>query len=261
VKGNKVTKLQGDKVVCAVLLILLAACGPALAQSNSLFRQGRAVAPASTSQPASRMPALLLPLAASPIAGRGEQPTPNPALLHTSLIAVAVPQPRKIQVHDPITIIVREDKRATTDSQLKSERDAKLQAELRKWFRLNKDGRLVAQLPEGEPGIDAELDAEYEGKGKVNRKDTLITRIAATVIDVKPNGTLVLQARKDIKVDEDRQLVTLTGICRAEDVAAQNTVLSTQVADLSVQIEHTGPARDAARRGWAARLWDFIRPF
>lgn len=239
---------------------LIAAEGAA--QSNSLFRRGRealhqgvpATQPAAMPVGAPRVPA--------PVNSAEEAPPPNPVLLQASLIAVEPPKKRKIQVHDPITIVIREDKRAKTKSKLDLQRQADMTAELKKWFRLGQRGRLVPEtFPGGTPGIDAKLDAEYQGDGKVERNDTLITRIAATVIDVKPNGTLVLSARKDIQIDEDRQIVTLTGVCRAEDVSPQNTILSTQVADLRIRVQHFGPARDAARRGWFSRLWDLIRPF
>ena len=88
-----------------------------------------------------------------------------------------------------------------------------------------------------------------------------MTRIQARVIDVKPNGNLVLEARKRITVDEEDQIATLSGVCRSKDVTAQNSVLSTQVADLEISVSHTGAARDASRRGWAMRLFDLLRPF
>jgi flagellar L-ring protein precursor FlgH len=234
------------------------------AQSNSLFHNARhpAGAPLVT-QPAAG--AVLPPGSAvvvHPQVTEGDEaPPPNEVLLATSLIAVEAPQPRRVKVHDLVTVIVREEKRATTDSDLKREKKWEIEAELKKWIRLNEECKLVPQeFPAGNPAIDLTYDDKYEGKGKVGRKDSLITRITAEVIDVKPNGTLVLEAQKDISVDEDRQIATLTGICRSDDISPQNTVLSTQLADVRIDIQHSGPARDAARRGWLARLWDLIRP-
>ena len=247
-------------------LLIVAASGPvADAQSNSLFRQsGSRTSPAPTTQPAAGVAGVLLPaptLFYPQLAEDDGPPPPNQVLLAASLIAVEAPKPRKIRVHDRITIVIREEKRSTSDSNLKREKKWEIEAELKQWIRLNEAHKLIPQVfPMGNPAIDLEYDDKYEGKGKVGRKDTLITRVTATVIDVKPNGDLVLEAKKDIKVDADRQVVTLTGICRSEDVTAQNTVLSTQLADAKIDIQHSGPARDAARRGWLARAWDFIRP-
>ncbi|MFO0839417.1 MAG: flagellar basal body L-ring protein FlgH [Phycisphaerae bacterium] len=195
---------------------------------------------------------------------RNYLPTPpaNPALAGMSLIAVQIPQPEKIGVHDLVTIIIREDKRATSDSKLQSDKEWKLDATLAQWLRLDTRDHLVPQnFPGGAPGAQFDINNKYDGQGKIDRKDSLITRITATVIDVKPNGNLVLEAKKSIKTDEEVQLVTLTGACRSRDVTAENTVLSTQVADMQISVEHTGAARDAARRGWLMKAFDALRPF
>ncbi len=239
-------------------------CEGAEAQSNSLLRntKSRAGGPPTT-QPASGAAVLAVPpVVVYPQATEEDgSPPPNEVLLATSLIAVEAPQPRRLKVHDLITVIVREEKRATTDSDLKREKKWEIEAELREWLRINEECKLVPQVfPAGNPAIDLAYDDKYEGKGKVGRRDSLITRITAEIVDVKPNGILVLEAKKDISVDEDRQIATLTGICRSEDVSPQNTVLSTQLGEVRIDIQHSGPARDAARRGWLARLWDLIRP-
>jgi flagellar L-ring protein FlgH len=81
------------------------------------------------------------------------------------------------------------------------------------------------------------------------------------VLDVKPNGTLVLQARKRIKTDEEEQAFILTGVCRAEDITADNSILSTQLYDLELSKSHQGTVRNATRKGWGGKLLDAISPF
>jgi flagellar L-ring protein precursor FlgH len=195
-----------------------------------------------------------------PAAVLDPQLNPNPALLAVSPIAVPAPQKDKIQPGALIQIVVREVKQAMSDAQLRSDKKWELDAALNQWFRLGKRGNWTQQeFKAGQPAIDLELDDKYEGRGRVDRRDELTTRITATVIDVKPNGTLVLEARKSIELDEETQVYTLTGKCRAEDLTPQNTILSTQVADLELSVQHTGAARDAARRGIWKRLSDLFR--
>lgn len=190
------------------------------------------------------------------------QPSPNAALEAVSLYAVKLPEPETIKVHDLVTIIVREDKSAVSDAKTTLDKKWDVTSELRQWIRLTDEHKLVPQeFPQGNPAVDFTFDDKWEGSGKVDRKDSLITRITAEVLDVKPNGNLVLEARKSIKLDEEEQEITLTGVCRSRDVTAQNTVLSTQLADVQIGIEHSGAARDAARRGWLKRAVDFVRPF
>lgn len=95
----------------------------------------------------------------------------------------------------------------------------------------------------------------------MDRTDTLTARITGEVVDVKPNGTLVVQARKSIRTDEEEQQFVMTGICRAEDVAADNTVLSNQMYDLQLQKNHKGTVRSATKRGLLGQLLDFVNPF
>jgi len=249
--------------------LALAICHiPALAQNNSLFgRRAGSTSYTPTTQPAGGAPNRVLPGMPPPApprlrpsTRRGEPPL-NATLLRTSSIAVEAPQPHEIAVNDLITIIIRENKTATSDAKMKSEKDWQLKSELAKWIRLDEQFRLIPQIfPKGNPDVDFKFDSQYEGKGKVDRKDTLTTRITATVIDVKPNGTLVLEAKKNIQMDEEGYVITLTGICRSQDVTPDNTVLSTQIADPVIDLQHSGAARDAARRGWLMRLFDLLRP-
>lgn len=229
------------------------------AADDSARRLGRSPSPAPPrSRPIFAGPEVRRPSVMNP---HPEKPALNPVLRTSSLIAVELPEPEKVIVGDLVTIIIREDKKFTSDSRLKSEKDWDVKSEFAKWFRLDPQDRLIpTNFPRGTPGVDFEFESGYEGKGQFDREDSLITRIQARVIDVKPNGNLVLEAKKRITIDEEDQIATLTGVCRSKDLTAQNSVLSTQVADLEISVSHTGATRDAARRGWLMRLFDLLRP-
>jgi len=250
---------QGLPLVAGVICTLGLTSWPAIAQTNSCFRGNRlrpAAHPAPTTQPARGMPARAVSRTREPA------PKPNATLLRVSPIAVAVPEPELIAVHDLITIIIRESKTATSDSKMEQKKDWTLESELSKWIRLGDHHGLVpAALPEGAPAVAFDFKDDYKGDGKYDRKDELTTRITARVIDVKPNGNLVLEARKDITIDSEGYSITLTGVCRGDDVTAENTVLSTQLAEPEIDVQHTGAVRDASRRGWLKRALDFLHPF
>ena len=97
----------------------------------------------------------------------------------------------------------------------------------------------------------------------VKPADLAVNEDGATreVVDVKPNGTLVIQARKTIKADDEEQQFVLTGTCRVEDVVADNTVLSTQMYDLRVEKNTKGAVRGATKRSWLGEILDAISPF
>lgn len=238
---------------------------PAAAQNNSLFGAGRRAAhdarPVPTTQPASG--ALAGGLAArGPLHAERTAAKANATLLRVSPFAIEVPDPDKVRVHDLVTIIVRESKTAVTDSTMKSKKDWTLESELSKWIRYSdKAGIVPARFPQGNPAVAFDWKNDYSGDGKYDRRDELTTRITARVIDVKPNGNLVLEATKQITIDDEGYTITLTGECRSKDVSPDNTILSTQIAGPQINVQHTGAVRDATRRGWLMRGLDWLRPF
>jgi hypothetical protein len=106
-------------------------------------------------------------------------------------------------------------------------------------------------------------------KGKVRRqaqmeletRDALLFRISATVVDIRPNGTFVIEARKTVRDNDELWERALTGIIRREDVLPNNTVLSENVAELSIFKRELGHVRDGYKRGWFTYWFDRFSPF
>ena len=80
-------------------------------------------------------------------------------------------------------------------------------------------------------------------------------------MDVKPNGTMVVEATAHITVDKEEQLFRLSGVCRVEDLTVDNTILSTQLADLTISKQTRGEVRDGTKRGWLNQFIDKVSPF
>ena len=183
---------------------------------------------------------------------------------YSSASSMAIPkrQPRTLKQHDIVTIIVREESQASTTGTTDLKKSADLDAKIDSYVKLNLsklslDGKNPAITPE----IKGEFSRNLKGEAQVDRSDTFTARIGAEVLDVKPNGTIVLQARKHIKTDDEEQEFVLTGSCRAEDVSPDNTILSNTLNDLDLKKSTRGAARDTTKRGFLPRLLDFINPF
>lgn len=218
------------------------------AQSSSLFRR------TSTSTPG--------------LAVRPSHDAPRPehtALQKMSYFSAPPPAKRVFKVHDQVTVIVRHKATYKNVGKADLEREIEFKAELKDWVRFSdavRRWKLVPDtLPAGDPKINFDLQRSTEGDGKINRSDELITRLQCEVIDVLPNKTLVLEGSYKVITDGEEQSVTLTGKCRSKDITADNTILSTQVAALRIERDSKGAVRDAMRRGWAYKIWDWIRPF
>ena len=186
----------------------------------------------------------------------------NASYSSVSIMAAPKKQPRTLKQHDLVTIIVREESQASTTGTTDLKRNSDLDAKIDSYVKLNlKKMSLDAKSPTIAPEIKGEFQRDFKGEAQVDRTDTLTARIGAEVLDVKPNGTLVLQAHKHIKTDDEEQEFILTGTCRAEDVGPDNTVLSNILNDLDVKKSTKGAARDTTKRGGLSRLLDFLNPF
>lgn len=82
-----------------------------------------------------------------------------------------------------------------------------------------------------------------------------------TVVDVLPNGNLVVEGAKIIRTANENQYGYLRGIIRPIDIAGNNTISSTQVADAQVEFIPEGELTDVQKKGWLMRAWNKIKPF
>ena len=109
--------------------------------------------------------------------------------------------------------------------------------------------------------IDAKHDSTFSGSGETERSGKLVATITAVVTDVLPNGNLVIEGRKEIKVNDETQILVITGIVRPDDIAADNSVLSSRIAQTRIEFVGKGVASTRQRPGWLSRIIDAIWPF
>ena len=200
-----------------------------------------------------------------PVDARG-QPNPlSPDVAAVSYTAVTLPPPRKFARHDLVTIIVRESAEADVSASLGTEKETKVKGALKAFPRLQLKDLLNLQLRDNvitdPPSVDVGLQRDFEGSGDYKTEDSVTTRITARIIDVKPNGTLVLEARKFQQIDQETLELVVTGTCRKEDVRSDNTVLSTQLYDLHLAKKHTGDIRRSTRKGLLTRVLETVFHF
>jgi flagellar L-ring protein precursor FlgH len=188
---------------------------------------------------------------------------PAASLQPYSMMAVVPPPPRTFQKHDLIQIIINETSVQKFEQKLDTNKEYDLNGAVETLPDLVKLLELRLEPGKRRPLAEVEVsgEREFKGDGKVERKDQVATRISARVIEVKPNGLLLLEARKTIQSDKESTTVVVSGLCRPEDVTVNNTVQSTQLADLVVRIENEGEARDAAKKGWISQVFDTVFAF
>jgi len=230
-------------------LLVLATClsGRAgFAQTSSLGAQKRSV---DAGRPPERSP-------------REAPPRPrNLVYERFGWITVTPAPPKTFRPGDLITIIVREQRKWEADADLKTKNKYDVKTELDAFIKPTQGGVGAAEFRRGKPNIDFQFDQKLTNKGDSSREDRLTTRLTTEIIDVKPNGVLVLEGRAKVTHDEEVSEIALTGTCRKEDVTADNTILSTQVADKQVVVTNSGALRATTTRGWLGKLVDWLKPF
>jgi len=194
-----------------------------------------------------------------------EQANVDPAepLYAVSLIAIPPPPPRSYVVNDLITIVVSEQTTVRREQTVETEKEYDLTAARVSWPDLVRFLALADDVDDVGTAAELEIghESEFESEGTYERDDQVIGRITARVIDVKPNDTLVLEARSVIQTDEEKQTLLLSGVCRLEDVAQDNTVLSHQLFDLRYEIHHEGQMAEATRKGLVPRVLETLFSF
>lgn len=187
------------------------------------------------------------------------------ALRAVSMFAVAPPEPREFQKHDLVQIIVRESSQATSSQELETEKETQIDGQISAWPNFNLRDLLNLQIQAGRstnlPKLDVNFTKEFTGEGDYKRKDDITARLTAEVIEVLPNGNLVLEARTHIKTDKEEQTLKVTGICRPDDVTAANTILSNQLHDLTIEKMHKGELREAANKGIITKVLETVFAF
>jgi flagellar L-ring protein precursor FlgH len=183
-------------------------------------------------------------------------------LQSASWFAVPEQKPRTIKKHDLITVIINETASVASDAKANTDRDTQLNATATQYMKLNQQNlSLQTVAPTTPAGFVGDLQRNFKSDGQDDRTDSFTTRLSAEVVDVKPNGTLVVEAKRNIQVNTETQHYLLSGVCRAEDVTPDNTILSTQLSDLDLRRDDQGMVHDATKQGGLMKILDFINPF
>jgi flagellar L-ring protein precursor FlgH len=111
------------------------------------------------------------------------------------------------------------------------------------------------------PSVNGSMTDDFKGTGSTTRTGKIVGTITARVVDVMPNGTLAIESRKDITINNEKQSLILRGMVRPEDVSVSNTVESGKVADAEIYLVGDGVVQDKQRQGWLVRLLDNVWPF
>jgi flagellar L-ring protein FlgH len=155
------------------------------------------------------------------------------------------------RVGDMLTIVLQEaynsNKNATTNTTKSSEIDVPASTTI-----LGKTPKVAGQFT---PATSIESEQAFSGTANVVQNNKLTGTITVTVSDVLPNGNLIIRGEKWLTLNRGEEYVRLTGIVRPQDIAADNSVLSTRIADARISYSGTGEIADTNSMGWLTRFF------
>jgi flagellar L-ring protein precursor FlgH len=161
---------------------------------------------------------------------------------------------------DVLTILIQESNTATKDNTTKTAKSSGIDASLETFLYspgasslLTKAGTLPALKMSGKN--------DFSGGGQINNSEKITARIAVTVVDVLPNGNLVIEGKRTTSFSGETQDAVLRGIVRTEDIAANNTIYSYNIADATIKFVSKGTITNTQKKGWFTRIWDKVSPF
>jgi flagellar L-ring protein precursor FlgH len=111
------------------------------------------------------------------------------------------------------------------------------------------------------PVLNVAANHAFNGGGTIANQETASTTIQARVVNVGPNGVLMVQATRMSKAGEEDTSMVLTGLVRPEDLTQDNTIASSRVADLQIVQKGKGTITANQRKGWFTKLYEFLSPF
>ncbi len=188
----------------------------------------------------------------------------GPTFSAAALAGVKPPPPKTYQKHDKVEIIINETSLSSAQSNLETKTKYDAKAELAQFPSLKQllyNATLRDGITGDSPNMGLTATQNYKGDGKLERKDRLTARISGIVMDVKPNGHLVVEARETIQQDTESKTLVVAGLCDPKDLTVQGTVLSNQLANLVIRVDNTGQVRDASEKGIIPRVIEAIFSF
>lgn len=171
-------------------------------------------------------------------------------------------QARAIRLHDIVSIRVDESATALLLGNATSRKTTSYDAVVRDWIRMvGLDTIKPAPQSDGDPRVQINENEVYRGDSTLRTSETITFNIAAQVVDILPNGLIVLEGNTTISLNDNSMEVSLIGTCRSEDIQPDNTVLSRNLVNKHIKKREDGHVRDGYARGWLTRLFAKVRPF
>lgn len=174
-------------------------------------------------------------------------------------------------VGDIVTVEIDESAEASNKANTETGRTSSLEAGIEKLFGIEDwwTNEVLPEVPDslpklnpfGNPSVKGSLKSNFAGDGATTRSGTLSAFITCRVVGVMPNGNLKIVGTREVMVNNENQLIILSGIIRPRDISDENVIMSTFISDAKIAYSGSGIVDDRQRPGWLANLLNNVWPF
>jgi flagellar L-ring protein precursor FlgH len=154
--------------------------------------------------------------------------------------------PKAVRVDDILTIIIVESAKAGSESKTNTSKSSEMGLSAG-------SSKLIAPLE-----FAAGNSSKYDGKGATSRSGSLSATVTARVIKVLDGGNLVIEGSKTVEINQEKEIIKISGVVRPQDIQKNNIVYSTSIADAEITYTGNGAVNTAARPGFFTRLTNWL---
>lgn len=189
-------------------------------------------------------------------------PIPSEGSLWTESSPILFSDIKARLVGDTVIVDIVENTSSSLDANTETSKDTSIDAGVTDLMGVMT--KLIRKHPDLDPNgklIGASVANSFKGEGKSDRKGQVTATVAARVIEVFPNKNIAIWGKREMKVNNETQYITVSGIIRQGDIDSMNHVASTYLADARIEYSGRGVIADKQRVGWLTRIFDNVWPF
>jgi flagellar L-ring protein precursor FlgH len=160
---------------------------------------------------------------------------------------------------DMVTVVISEQASASKEATTSTKKDSSISAGIPNFMGL--ETTAVKNWMDLNKLLNASSGTKFDGAGSTTRKENLTATITATVVDVLPTGNLRIAGRRNVKVNNEDQIILLEGTVRPRDISRENIISSSLIADARITYSGKGIVSDRQKPGWMMNIIDKVWPF
>lgn len=173
---------------------------------------------------------------------------------------------KAMHVNDIVTVVISEQASSSNkaDKALSEEDDSKLKAGV---FTAGPNANsalsnVISKLNGGvDIGFEGSSSSSYTGSGSATKNATFTTTVSSRIVKVMSNGNYFIVGRREIMIDDQKQIMQLSGVIRPYDIDQNNQINSAKISDAKIMYANEGDVDRSINRGWGSKLVEAVWPF